>query len=299
MPDVQFALTPAGATTGVLDYNTKYGTKVWEDGIKALNHEAKMELTSTELYVFKKLIEKRAKNQRWVAPPNDEETVGLLDIPLAMGADDTEYVPLYKHSGRFSMEYLREYVETMLGQEDRYSQDNQMCCECLLQSLSDNALSSVTMDSDQYTVDGIESAVLMLKLIISKCEIDSPVTVMKYQAKLSADALCKKMIEVNYDIAEFNTHVKSIAIKVANFRGEGQSDNLDIPDLLTAIFQVYSDVPVQTFQFWLNGRKEEHFMGTKTHTVQELLAKGEAAAREQMAMGKWKTDETDSKIVAM
>ena len=92
MPDIQFALTPAGATTGVLDYSTKQGTKVWEDGIKPLDPDNKLEITSTELYVFKKLIEKRATKQRWVAPPNDEETIGLLDIPLAMGVDDAEYV---------------------------------------------------------------------------------------------------------------------------------------------------------------------------------------------------------------
>ena len=73
MPDIQFALTPAGATTGVLDYSTKQGTKVWEDGIKPLDPDNKLEITSTELYVFKKLIEKRATKQRWVAPPNKRE----------------------------------------------------------------------------------------------------------------------------------------------------------------------------------------------------------------------------------
>ena len=78
-----FALTPALAKRGILDYETRAGERIYEAATKPLDTKEKYDGESSGLYQFLKLLKERARNYGW-----DD---GIMSIPSILAGNRSLY----------------------------------------------------------------------------------------------------------------------------------------------------------------------------------------------------------------
>eukprot|EP00978_Attheya_sp_CCMP212_P033479 scaffold135186_cov68-Attheya_sp.AAC.2 len=88
-----FALTPAMAVTGVLDFATREGSKIYHSETKGLSEEV-YECTPDGLFNFLETLGDRAHECGWLM-----EDVGILYIPEDPLNPNTTYLNLLTHYG--------------------------------------------------------------------------------------------------------------------------------------------------------------------------------------------------------
>ena len=109
-PQTNFALSPALVTTGIIDYSTSAGEKIYASATKELD-STKYDGEAQGLMAFLELLEERATNFGW--------DTSIMMIPVPHGNP----INLLAGYGTISLAQIRAHEESYIGTQSRNAQD--------------------------------------------------------------------------------------------------------------------------------------------------------------------------------
>ena len=283
-PLAPFALTPAVAVQGVIDYNTTEGRKLYGNAIHKLDEEL-YNCKPDGLYQFLQTLNNRAQEYGW-----NDEVGGILVIPTdAMDLNsDTNY--LIDNYGMISLEEIRAFEETYITKPIRPAQDNFMMFKCLMNSISKEGKNKILIWKKQYSIANYSSGNLLLKIIIRESHLDTNATTASIRKKLSS--LDTYILTIGCDITRFNGYVRLLIDSLAA-RGETTQD------LLTNLFKGYQAASDKVFVSYI-GRKLEKYEEGETITSEALMHLGNNKYKLLKGGGLWNApSDEEEKILAL
>ena len=246
-----FALTPALAVQGVIDYSSREGGRLFAAATKPLDDE-KYGMDAEGMRGFLKAFGERAKDHAW-----DED--GNLSIPRLENPYDTD--SLITNYGEITIGRIRHFDAMYIGTPTRAGQDNYMMYKCLMASLTKEAKNKVAAWESQYHIDGNCSANLLLKVIIRESHLDTNATTSNLRTQLSS--LDSYIGTIGSDITMFHEYVKNL-IEALAARGETSND------VMINLFKGYKQASDKAFVDYM-GRKQERYDEGEELTVDSLM----------------------------
>ena len=251
---VFLALTPALANPDPVDYNSNEGMKLYKSATEKLNHTFDGETGSLRLFL--QALQQRA------------DAFGCASI-LTVPDDQNIGRNLITEYGRVSMANVVAHAAAHVHTHTRDAQNSAQLFTCIYDSLSLEALLKVSTDSAAYRLVSptdhtfvVASGAAFLKLLITRCTVDTRSTVATIRRTLSA--LDQYMLSVNCDIEKFNLHVR-VQRDALMSRGETSSD------LLTNLFTAYEAVEDKVFHDYMVGQQDQYHDGRVDFCVDSLM----------------------------
>jgi hypothetical protein len=279
-----FALTPAVAVIGVINYNTSEGRKLYASATAKLAEE-QYDCKPDGLYQFLQSLSNRAREFGW-----DDEIGGILQIPEDPMNPNSDTNNLIDNYGRISLAEIRAFEELYIDQPIRPAQDNWMMYQSLMNSISKEGKDKITIWKSQYTIGQRTSGNLLLKIIVRESHLDTNATTASIRKKLSS--LDVYILTINSDITKFNVHV-SLLIDSLAARGETTQD------LLTNLFKGYQAATDKTFVEYI-GRKLERYEEGEMVTPDALMEQADNKFKLLKEGGIWNApSEQEEKILAL
>jgi hypothetical protein len=240
--EVAFALTPAFAIAGVIDYSTKQGIQLYKDATAKLTCN-QFDCQSVNLKVFLQTLKDRAIAYGW----ND-----ILDVPREIGNINSSLVNLIDNFGELELDHIKAHVTTYIASPCRAAQDEAQLYACLNASLTQTAIAKISTWKKDYTVAGKTSGTLMLKVILRETHIDTRGTILHIRGQLSK--LDTYIPTINHDISKFNEHVMDL---LRNLEARGAHTE----DLLANLFKAYMAVMDEQFVEYIRKKKDAYDEG--------------------------------------
>ena len=288
---VPFAWCPAMATDrGMIDYSSREGQNLYRASISCMYADKTncFSMKPEGLPGFLNHLSQRANESDWWH---------LLKVPQVYD-EDTPPVSILTNYGTFTMEYLKEYIETMHPSGSRWHQDNFQCQQCIFNSLSEEALNKVNLHMDEITVD-IEingeyhpqiQALLLIKLIIREARVETPHRTRIIRQRLGD--LEGAIARFGYDISMFNTYVLGL---LADLTAMGETTH----DVLANLFRAYLTAPDEGFKAYITQKQSEYDEGTPTNE-NTLMTYALNKYMGKMDQGDWNAPSADQiKILAL
>ena len=201
--DVIFALSPANAIVGLLNFAKSEHHNIYKSGIKAVSDTA-YDCEADGLFQFLREIKDRSVKMGWME--------GILNIDIAEDGDEEELSNLIENYGTLALEQVASWERTYIAMQNRAAQDTYMLYQCLMSSLTPVAKKKIMIWDSQYmlNVGGTvySSGVALLKVIIRESHLDTNATMNFIRTKLSN--VDTYITTVNSDIGLFNQYVKTL-----------------------------------------------------------------------------------------
>ena len=280
MPTV-YALAPAQAVMGNLDYSKESHAKIFKSGIRPVT-DPPFNCESDGLFQFLKEVKDRADEMGWT------DTILQITKTDADGNVIGEEAFLDNY-GTITLEEVVESERGYVSTQDRKAQDTYMLYKCLMASLSAEAKKKILIWSDQYDVDGASGGVALLKVIVRESHLDTNATTNQIRTKLSN--LDQYITTVDSDIGKFNQHVK-LLIQSLNARNQTTSD------LLINLFKGYGACSDEVFRAWLARKQDDHEEGDEI-TPDELMLSAKNKYDSMVEKGTWNAPSAEEKIIAL
>ena len=231
-----FALHPADAIQLVIDLTTHEGIKLYQNATRSFySPEDFFNCEAPGLHRFLMEVEGRASRFGW------RDTI--LEIPNDIANPLGGTRNLLMHYGELSLEHLRDWITTYIHSVSRVAQDTVHLHLCLMNSLTQAGRDKVYLWSDRFILNGRDSGILLLKVIIRESHLDTNTTTNSIRTQWSN--LDEYIITIRCDIIKFNKHVKRL-IEQLNARGG------DTQDLLTNLFKAYVCIKDARFVDYIN-----------------------------------------------
>ena len=212
LPGPTFAIAPALANNGIIDFASPSGAKLFKAGTDALS--STFDCTAVNLQLFLDQLRDKVAIHDW----ND-----IINIPdIGPGHETKSLIDFY---GELSFEKVKEHAETYVNTNTRNAQDSFMLYNCIMNTLTNEAQKQVRNRGlvTSFYLQGRGSGALLLKVVIMVSHVDTRATVTAVRTKLSS--LDSAMREHDSDIQNFNNHVLSL-ISQLHARGEQTQDLL-------------------------------------------------------------------------
>ena len=156
------------------------------------------------------------------------------------------------HYGELSLEHLRAWETTYLHGISQAAQDMAHLHLCHMNSLTQAGKDKVRLWSDQFILNGRESGILLLKIIIRESHLDTNATTNLIRTQLSN--LDEYITTIGCDIIKFNKHVKRLLEQLNACGGETH-------DLLTNLFKAYISVKDACFMDYVTEKLSRYEEG--------------------------------------
>ena len=241
-----FALHPAYAIPGVIDLTTQEEIKLYQNATRSFYSDPAdcINCEAPGLHGFLKEVEGRASRFGWCD--------AILDIPnditnLLGGTKN-----LLTHYGELALEHLRTWEITYLHGISQAAQDMAHLHLCLMNSLTQAGKDKVRLWSDQFILNGRESGILLLKIIIRESHLYTNATTNLIRTQQSN--LDEYITTIGCEIIKFNEHVKCLLEQLKARGGETH-------DLLTNLFKAYISVKDTRFVDYLNEKLSRYEEG--------------------------------------
>lgn len=283
-PNIPFALVPAQASQGVIDYSRPEGVKQFLSATRSLYADSS-ELFNCDLdslWDYLQLVKQRSNMMGFHA---------IFQVPHRETPAAQPIVLDFLHNyGVFSLQEVQEHALTYIGTQTRAAQDSIMLYYFLWNSLSATGRAKVGVKSEDYVLNGITAGVPLLKVIIDDSGIETHATVTNIRTQLSK--LDEYMATVDSDIQKFNIHVKTLMNGLRNHRQTST-------DLLIHLFKGYKACSDVEFVQFIR-RKEETYEEGVDLLPQRLMTLAEEKYKIRINRGDWKAPgETDKRILAL
>lgn len=233
-----FGLTPSAAHDGVLDYTTVAHAKIYSEAIKPV--EPAFDCTAGGLKVFLSRIADKATGYGWTT---------ILEVPQDIAHPDDDLMNILTEYGRISIQQVRDHVQTYLANQSRAAQESMQLYMCLKASLTKEGEAMIMLQADSFTVNNVQSGVLLLKVIINESYIDTNATTRTIRDNLAA--LDSYMVAIESDITAFNRYVTSL-LDSLHARGETTTD------ILPNLFKGYKAASDKTFRKWIIQKSSDY-----------------------------------------
>ena len=241
-----FALHPADAIPGVIDLTMREGIKLYQNATRSFYSDPAdcFNFEAPGLHRFLKEVEGRASVFGW----HD----AILEIPNDITNPLGGTKNLLTHYGEFSLEHLRAWETTYLHGISRAAQDMAHLHLCLMNSLTQAGKDKVCLWPDQFILNGRESGILLLKIIIRESHLNTNAITNSIRTQLSN--LDEYITTIGCDIIKFNEHVKRPLEQLNAHGGETH-------DLLTNLFKAYISVKDACFVDYINEKLSRYEEG--------------------------------------
>ena len=268
------ARNPARMDTAPIDYASKQGSIIYQQGIKSLySDNAERFGLKGDLVGLVDNISRRSKACGW-------EPIFQITEELPGTAINN----LVTQHGKVTMSAITLKVAgyTAAGAAvSRDAQNDEMLFQCLMASLSKDAKDVVTLREAEYTCNQEYSGTLLLKIILMESQVDTKSTTMLLHQKLSA-GLPDLMAECGSNVKAFNQSVRGLQKKLAS-RGSVSGEIL--PQLLFAYNQC--DKKDGKFSRYIEQLENAYSDGTVVLTDATLMLKAENKYSELIEKGEF------------
>jgi hypothetical protein len=246
----KFALNPAQAITGFLDYTLKSHITVYAAGIASVYPGTeKFDLESATMRIFIQGCEDRGRKYGWNdRNPNfdhDPSRQGIFHVHAG-----NDYTNIINNYAKLTLEQIRNSEEEYLNTETRKAQDNFMFVEAMINSLTATATVRIRNHEQEYLMDGKPSALLLFKIIVRESHVDSGATA--HQIRRQMQAISQLLAKLQWDIIAFNRAVREL-MKRLEARGETSTD------LLMYLFDAYLTCKDGTFLDYIKTKQREYY----------------------------------------
>lgn len=255
-PAPAFALMPAAAIQGIIDYTSREGNKLYVAATQPLSKEEGYECEPIGLHGFLQKLHERASMNLWNDP------IGILHVPEDMAQPMINQRYMITEYGLLTMEQIRAFEVTYLGTQTRAAQDNHMLYRCLIESLSTAGFNKVVLWREDYHVGDNPSALLLLKVIIRESHVDTNATTATIRQRLST--LDTYLPTVGHDISKLNDHVMLLT---ESLTARGEQTN----DTLVNLFKAYMAASDKEFVGYIKRKYEGYIDGTLQELTYERL----------------------------
>ena len=223
----RFAATPAEHKSGYLDFDDKNHTILFTKASESLYQDPKdrynLSPEHTQAFLDKVYDRGVASNLSILMVPEKADDLA--------GSTKINYC---RNHAQFEEKHLQDYVTSIRGNSDRKEQDDRMLHNLLKASLSEAAYKTISIDRSSYTLDGIESGLLMLKYILGQSAVDTTVDPDIVRNELSQAT--EKFRSVQCNIKTFN---EWFMLKVDQLKQNGILDN-ELHYLKSTLFTAYA-----------------------------------------------------------
>ena len=284
MAGVPFALNPAQATVGVIDFTRESNVKLHKRATSRLSEDL-FDCVPEDLNHFLKLLGDRSSEFSWNDP-----IVGIMMIPENPADYDTTYTNLLTNHGQISLQRIRTFEESYINTPTRAAQDTDMLYHCLMSSLSKVGRTKVMIWEKQYKINDRASGNLLLKVIIRESHLDGNATTTVIRTKLSS--LDTFINTIGCDITKFNAHIQ-LLLEGLSARGETTNN------LLINLFKGYKAATDNTFVKYIE-RKQEEYNDGNSMTSNQLMELADKKYKNLKLNGLWNApSEQEEKILAL
>ena len=241
-----FTLHPADAIPWVIDLTTREGIKLYQNATRSFYSDPAdcFNCEAPGLHGFLKEVEGRASRFGWC--------VAILEIPNDITNPFRGTKNLLTHYGELSLDHLRAWETTYLHGISQAAQDTAHLHLCLMNSLTQASKEKVRLWSNQFILNGRESGILLLKIIIRKSHLDTNATTNSIRTQPSN--LDEYITTIGCDIIKFNEHVKCLLEQLNAHGGETH-------DLLTNLFKTYVSIKDARFMDYVNEKLSRYEEG--------------------------------------
>ena len=281
--EFEFALSPAMAYNGIIDYSTTQGRKMYSAATAKLSEDL-YDCNAEDLYTFLKALKERAREYGW-----DTEGVGIMSIP-DNPEDPKDFKSLINNHGEIDIESIKAFEESYVEGKSRSAQDAAMLYRCLMNSISKEGKKKILVWEDQYQVGTYGSGNLLLKIVVRESHLDTNATSASIRKKLTN--LDRYLPTIGQDITKFNTYVKLLT---DGLQSRGEVTN----NLLINLFKGYSACSDREFIEYIK-RKEDAFEEGKEITPDQLMKYADEKYKTLLQKGTWNApDANEEKILAL
>ena len=135
---------------------------------------------------------------------------------------------------QFSLADMRAKALTYMGTPTRLAQDDSSFAQMVWNSISDNAVTAMSLRAADFTVNGMTSGLLLFKSLLINSRVDATHDPMLIRRQMTE--LVDLIRSLGHDIRKFNLQVRSYQSQLAAC---GQT----FPDVTTFIYEAYLDHP--------------------------------------------------------
>ena len=271
----QFALSPAKATHGVLDYATSEGSKIFRAATAPLPYL--FDCTAGNTMLFLQVVSERAALMDW-------------DAQLLVEDDDGTPRSLLTEYGMLSIENVRAKATTYVGTQTRDAQNAAQIHQCIMASLTNEGRTRLLTKAALINVNGVPDGLALLKVILTISYVDTRSTVSHIRRNLASLDTAMKVLK--YDIVAFNEYVDTQVMSLSA-RGETTTD------LLEFLLLGYEATKDEQFKAYIN-RKRDSYEETGDLTPTALMAHAADKYRALSRDKKWNAPSAkDLEIIAM
>jgi hypothetical protein len=246
-----FALTPAMAQDGIINYKDPAGIKLHKAIIAPL--ATLYDGTPSKLMAFLDSIKQRASDSGW--------NRDLLNVSNQDPVTPVQLNLIVSHR-MLTLANVRAHAITYIGQPTRLAQDSFMMYEFLRDSLTDEARIRISVEATKFEINGTRDGPCYLKVILMKFYVETNAT--NFFLRQSLLQLPKKMEELKSNVPAFNDHVQAITVDLA---AGGQESS----DLLVYLFLSYLTIEDSNFKRFIERKKEDYDDGKDTITADTLM----------------------------
>jgi hypothetical protein len=289
---VTFADTPRTLNANdLLDYSTKRGSSIYEQGCKALVNKAlagSFRMTTDQTVVFVEAVSRCTTAMGW--------NKGTKQITTFANRGGTP-VDLIKCYGQINEATLKIACKRFCkaGKADTKKcakQNNTMMAICLASSLLAEAQAWLLTCRNEYTFDSVEYAPFLYKIIMRLATIDSVATTQTLQENLQNPGVFEATVndDINKIHGRFNRNHLQLFTRGAT---------VDNP--IELLFDAYSVVPCHNFKKYIRRHHDDWLDGKLTGmTPKALMTFATRKCDYQKTKGTWGAKSPgDKKIVAM
>ena len=284
-----FATTPGKSKVEqIIDYSTRYGAALYEEGSKGLyseDDEDKFNLENAKAIPFMREVNARVKKMGW-----NDINQGITHFNVNGSTYD-----LIEDYGRIDIKEIQTQCEPFYlyigtNSQERAAQNNAMMAEMLWNSLSKAAKDQVVVYKDEYELsdqgtppETVVVAPALYKVIMRLTTLDSKTT-NKALRDIILD-LPSYAVSVNGDIDLIHTRFLE---HYAQLKARGE----DVNDKEGILFDTYDHVPDAEFREYIHTKKSDYYhnvndmKGADWHDIMKE-AKGQYDIMKQDAHHTW------------
>jgi hypothetical protein len=285
-PLVTFAATPAMANhQDLINYSTKVGTTIYNEGCKKLTTEFDMKLSGTVVYTTE--LQAKCVKMGW-----HMGTQQIINFTNAAGST----INIVHNYGQIDTAMLQTQCEVFCKStgtlfQARARQNNTMMSECIMKMLTPAARVRLLPFRGDYEIDNVIYAPLLHKKIMALATINSIATTKTLRSNLrELPTFCST---IKGDIKLIQSYFNSNYTQIIA-HGAMVDDPIDI------LFSAYMVVPCNNFKSYIKCKQDAYTDGTLTlmHKGLVMLATNKFNLLKQEGMWGAKSPDED-KIVAM
>jgi hypothetical protein len=257
VPPVVFAATPAMVNhEDLINYQSKTGVMVYDEGRKALTTPFDMKSNGTVVYITE--LQAKSTKMGW-----STGTQQITHFNNAAGV----LVDVIEQYGQIDRATLLTRCEAFCAAtgaqfQQRARQNNTMMGECILATLTPAARVRLLPFRTEYEINDVVCAPLLHKKVMQIATIDSVATTKTLRANLRE--LASYCASVKGDIEQVHTYFDNNHSQIIA-RGDSVDDPVDI------LFGAYAAVPCAEFRSYIKNKHDVYTDGTLVIAYDELI----------------------------